>query len=279
MRCEVDGLDIYYEAMGEGMPILMIHGYGIDHHVMAGCMEPIFKHRPGYKRIYPDLPGMGRSKAADWLKSSDQVLDIIVKFSEKVIPGGDFLVAGESYGGYLARGLVYKMPQLIGGVLLICPVIVADRSKRDLPMRTVFVKDEALLAGIEPDMREFFERMLILQDRRRWERFQQDILPGMRDKDSSFTSRLMKEGYAFSFEVDKPEKLFEKPSLVLVGRQDASVGFKDALRIIDNYPRGTFAVLDRAGHGLEVEQEQVFNCLVHEWLDRAEEYEKTNFSK
>jgi uncharacterized caspase-like protein len=30
-------------------------------------------------------------------------------------------------------------------------------------------------------------------------------------------------------------------------------------------------VLDKAGHGLEVEQENVFNCLVDEWLDRVEE--------
>ncbi len=46
------------------------------------------------------------------------------------------------------------------------------------------------------------------------------------------------------------------------------------LKVVRNYPRGTFAVLDRAGHGLEVEQEKVFNCLVDEWLDRVEEYEK-----
>jgi len=274
MRCEVDGLDIYYEVAGEGVPILMIHGYGIDHHVMAGCMEPIFRYRPGFKRIYPDLPGMGRSKAADWLKNSDQVLDVLIKFCEKVMPGSDLLVAGESYGGYLARGLVYKMPRRLGGVLLICPVIIADRPERELPPRTVFVRDEALLASIEPETREFFERMLILQDKRRWERFQQDILPGMRDKDDGFTGRLMKEGYAFSFDVDKPEKPFERPSLVFTGHQDASVGFKDALRIIDNYPRGTFALLDRAGHGLEVEQETIFNCLVNEWLDRTDEYKR-----
>jgi hypothetical protein len=43
---------------------------------------------------------------------------------------------------------------------------------------------------------------------------------------------------------------------------------------VDNYSRGTFAVLDRAGHGLEVEQETVFNCLASEWLDRVEEQRK-----
>jgi pimeloyl-ACP methyl ester carboxylesterase len=276
MICKVRDIDIYYETYGEGKPILMIHGYGIDHNVMVGCMEPIFKSRPGYRRIYFDLPGMGLSKTADWLNSSDQILDIIVKFCDQVIPGENFLVSGESYGGYLARGLVYKEPQRLDGVLLICPVVIAEKSKRELPPRKVFVRDEQMLAGIEPISRKFFERMLVLQDERRWKRFQQDILPGMRSKDTDFTRRLMGGSYAFSFDVDRLERPFEKPSLVLAGRQDASVGFKDALRIIDDYPRGTFAVLDRAGHGLEVEQECLFNSLAGEWLDRVEEDARLN---
>ena len=155
MFCKVEGLDIYYEAYGEGTPVLMLHGYGIDHHVMVGCMEPIFTKRPGYRRIYLDLPGMGRSKAADWLNNTGQILDVIIKFCDLVIPDSNFLAAGESYGGYLARGLVYRVPERLAGVLLICPVIIADRSMRQLPPRTVFVKDSALLSGIGPEERKF----------------------------------------------------------------------------------------------------------------------------
>lgn len=271
MMCEVDGINIYYESYGDGLPVLMLHGYGIDHHVMTGCMEPIMKNRPGYKRIYMDLPGMGRSKAPDWLENTDQMLDIVIGFSKKVMPDGDLLVAGESYGGYLARGMVYKIRERIDGVLLICPVMVGEWSKRQLPPRRVFVKDEKLLARINPEDRKFFGRMLILQDKRRWERFQQDILPGRRMMDTAFLERLKQHGYECSFDVDRI-KPFDRPSLILAGRQDTSVGYKDALRLIDNYSRGTFAILDRAGHGLEVEQEKVFNCLVNEWLDRAEEF-------
>jgi pimeloyl-ACP methyl ester carboxylesterase len=272
MFCDVDGVSIYYEARGEGLPVLMLHGYGIDHSVMAGCMEPIFEKRPGYRRIYIDLPGMGRSKAPEWLGNSDQVLGIIIKLCDKLMPGKNFLVAGESYGGYIARALVNRIPERIEGVLLICPVMVGERSRRQLPERMVFVRDEKLLESIDPEDRRFFERMLILQDRRRWERFQQDILPGRRMEDMAFLERLKKHGYECSFDVDGLPGPFGRPSLILAGRQDASVGYKDAVRLIDNYSRGTFAILDRAGHGLEVEQETVFNVLANEWLDRVKEY-------
>ncbi len=56
-----------------------------------------------------------------------------------------------------------------------------------------------------------------------------------------------------------------------MGRQDHWLGYKDAWKILENYPRATFAVLDRAGHCLQMEQEKLFNQLVSEWLDRVEE--------
>ena len=60
--CNVNTAEIYYEDYGEGQPILMIHGFSPDHRLMSGCMEPIFKEREGYRRIYINLPGMGQSK-------------------------------------------------------------------------------------------------------------------------------------------------------------------------------------------------------------------------
>ncbi len=272
MICEIDELNIYYEVYGDGMPVLMIHGSGVDHHIMTGCLEPIFKGRPGWKRVYFDLPGMGRTRASDRLKNSDDMLRTVRQFCEEVIPDRTFSVVGESYGGYLARGLVHDIPEHLDGVLLICPVIIADWQKRDLPRRRVSKRDPQLLASIEPNERKEFEHFMAVQDKRRWERFRLDILPGIRSEDTAFIERLKKDGYTFSFDVDKLDHQFDKPSLMLAGRQDTPVGYADLLKIIENYPRGTFAILDRAGHGLQIEQEAVFNCMVNEWLDRVVEY-------
>lgn len=37
-----------------------------------------------------------------------------------------------------------------------------------------------------------------------------------------------------------------------------------------DYPRVTFAVLDMSGRNLQIEQPDVFNSLVHNWLNRLE---------
>ena len=41
---------------------------------------------------------------------------------------------------------------------------------------------------------------------------------------------------------------------------------------LDHYPRATFAVLDRAGHFVNIEQDVLCQALMSEWLDRVEEW-------
>jgi hypothetical protein len=50
------------------------------------------------------------------------------------------------------------------------------------------------------------------------------------------------------------------------------VGYRDAWGILENFPRATFAVLDRSGHFLEIEQQDLLSALAGEWLDRVEQY-------
>ena len=58
--------------------------YHPDHRLMTGCMEPVFNNRDGYKRIYIDLPGMGKTKGENWIINSDIMLDIVIDFIEEL---------------------------------------------------------------------------------------------------------------------------------------------------------------------------------------------------
>lgn len=43
MNYHYQDIDLYYECIGEGKPIVLLHGLGCDHRLMKGCMEPIFE--------------------------------------------------------------------------------------------------------------------------------------------------------------------------------------------------------------------------------------------
>lgn len=140
MIFEYQGTKLYYEIIGEGTPFLFLHGWGVDHHIMSGPVEPLFdagKNDPiaevlkekKYKRIYIDLPGMGKSEASEAIRTSDDLIEVIAAFIDAVIGKEKFLLMGQSYGGYLSRGLSVKCSGQMLGMILWCPLIFQDTGR------------------------------------------------------------------------------------------------------------------------------------------------------
>jgi pimeloyl-ACP methyl ester carboxylesterase len=261
---------LYHRDIGSGMPILMLHGFGLDHQSMMGYMEPLFQKRNGWRRIYADLPGMGRTGELNGIECADDLLGTILSLIDDTIGNQSFLIVGESYGGYLARGVLAKRISQVAGMLLVCPVVQPDKSKRILPARTVLFRDKRFVATLPDEEKESWESIAVIQDRRHWEMVKREILPG--EKRSRSHTRFLakiKRNYAFTFNPDLLDSPFQHPVLIVTGRQDHITGFQDAWSLVEMYPRASFAVLDGAGHNLSIEQRGTLSALVGDWLDRV----------
>lgn len=279
MEFKIKDINIYYEIHGKGTPVVMIHGWGPDHRLMKGCMEPIFKSiKDSYKRIYFDLPGMGKTNSSSWITGSDQMLEIITNFINDIIPGENYLLAGESYGGYLSRGLINKYSSKINGLLLICPLtrpyIPTENGmdKGNVPDLTVLEKDETFLKKLNEDDRKYFQGINVIQNEKIWKRFKPEVLEGLKIADNNFLDNCLGQNTFFSFDVDKLDKPFDKPSLIIMGRQDVAVGYRDQYKFLENFSRASYIILDKAGHNLQIEQDTLFNALVKEWLERVKNF-------
>lgn len=266
-KVTIHDVQMNYKVVGEGKPVIIIHGYVVDHVTMTSCLEPVFDRTEGYKRIYIDLPGMGKSESADWIINSDIMLDFVVEFINAIIPNHNFLLIGYSYGGYLSRGVLSRLPNRVDGLLLLCPVVIADRNKRVVPDNVVLQRDEAFLSGISTGLAEGFDSMMVIQTEKTHGRFKGEILESAERANYKFLERLQNNGYSFSFDLDTR---YEKPTLFLLGRQDSCVGYKDAWELLENFPRATFAILDQAGHNLQIERDTMFTVMVREWIKRTE---------
>jgi pimeloyl-ACP methyl ester carboxylesterase len=271
-----DASDLWYEIHGEGTPIVFIHGWGVDHRDESLEYEPILAERPGWSRLYLDLPGMGRTPPAASLDRLDRYLDVLLEFLDRVLKGKRFVLAGTSAGAYLARGVLLQRSRLIDGLLLKVPVIEPGIAKRQTPPFKPLVSDPQLMTGLNPAERAALGDVLVQNpsyvDALRMkirERFQpaQQIAENARLEEIRQDARR----YSLSFDVDAPGRPFDAPTLIVCGRQDTVVGYRDAWRIVENFPRATFAILDRADHGLLVDRPQLFHALVNDWLDRIEE--------
>lgn len=271
MECIIRDVKIYYESIGEGTPILMIHGWSPDHRLMKGCMEPVFKSvGRSWNRIYFDLPGMGKTKGEPWINGSDRMLELVLDFIDAVIPNRHFVLAGESYGGYIARGIINKRPSVVDGLLLICPVADLGVKEKGAEFR-VLEEDTAFLNSLSEEERNYFTGVGFnaVRNRRVWERYRDEILPGLKLADYSFLENCLGQHVLYSFNVDELEMPFMKPALMLTGRQDSAVGYRDLWKIIEMYPRASYVLLDKAAHNLQIEQDVLFTATVREWLDRV----------
>jgi pimeloyl-ACP methyl ester carboxylesterase len=273
MECDLGNITLHFEARGEGRPVLMIHGWSLNCSAMMADMEPIFESRPGWKRIYPNLPGHGHSPGPKWMENQDEILDVLLAFCDRVIGDERFLVAGVSAGAYLARGIIQRRGEQIDGLLLSVPLIIPLDDERTSPDHVSLFVDPDALADLRPG-EEWFAEMAVVQSRELLEmaRSEPAYEGGLGDLEFQERIRLSPKNYAYSFDVDRLETPFRAPTLIIAGRQDSVVGYQDAWQILENYPRGTFAVLDMAGHLLGFEQQELFRTLAAEWLDRVEIY-------
>lgn len=273
MECSLDNITVHYEVFGEGRPIILLPGWGMNVAQMAHDTEPYFQQRNnGWKRIYIDPPGHGKTPGKDWITNQDKILEIILACIDKLTAGQRFSVIGISLGAYLARGVIRYRAKFIDGIAMIVPIVIAEDKKRTVPTHKVLVEDPAIGAELTPEEADWFDMSVV--HTRKWLDYLRASpqVPEHESGDFEFLGKIREqpEKYAFSFDVDDVSEPFPGPSLIITGRQDAIAGYRDTWNILENYPRATYVVLDRAGHALE-EKEDLVHMLINEWLDRVEE--------
>jgi pimeloyl-ACP methyl ester carboxylesterase len=267
MEASVSGVRVHYAEHGSGTPILALHGAGVDHREIAGALEPVFRNVPGFRRLYPDLPGMGRTPAPRTIASNDDVVDILLGFIDSTLGDEPFLLIGQSYGGYLARAIAHRRPRQAAGMALICPV---GAHTRDVPGHEVLVSSVEPAGELDPDQEATYRSYFVVQTAETLRRFQEYVAPSASLVDESGLMRIFSR-----WELrDLPEtgEAYPHPVLILAGRQDATAGHTGPQELTEQYPRATFAVLDRAGHALVHEQPRLVQALVAEWLMRVREH-------
>ena len=87
MEVDAGGVRFSVVEHGTGRPVLVLHGGYVDHREAEACFEPALESVPGLRRIYPDLPGMGRTAAPDALRSADDVLEALLDLGDELSGG------------------------------------------------------------------------------------------------------------------------------------------------------------------------------------------------
>jgi pimeloyl-ACP methyl ester carboxylesterase len=255
VECRVGAAAVHDVEHGAGKPVPALHGAGVDHREAAACFEPALGAHGGRRRVYPDLPGMGRTPAPAALRSADDVLDRLLGFTGAVVGQDPALLVGHSAGAYYGHGLAARRPDRVAGLALVCPLLAGVR---DAPAHRPAV------AATDPGDAAF-RGHFVVHTPAMLGRYQRFVAPAVPLTDAAALERS-----GARWQLGLPEgPAYGRPTLVVAGRQDPTVGYAAAADLLDRYPRATLAVLDGAGHALPHEQPQLLAGLLREWLART----------
>ena len=243
---------------GEGDALLALHGAFVDHREIEACLEPALAARPGLRRLYPDLPGMGLTAAPEAIASADDVLDVLLRLVDDRVGERPLLVLGHSAGAHYARAIAGRRPHQVRGLALLCPLV---DGAHDVPDRVATFGDHDL--GDDG-----FREYVVVRTAETLARYQRYVAPAAELAHGDALARI---GERWRFADDSGSRPYAGPTLVVTGRQDSTVGHAGAYGLLEQYPRASFVVLDRAGHALPHEQPELLRALLAEWLHRVAE--------
>lgn len=114
---KIDGRPVSVAEVGEGQPVVFIHGWALGHRTYERPLAELAER--GYHIVAPALPGFGDSEAieakrtnfkgyGEWLVSLVREMDL-----------GEVVIAGHSFGGGVATGFAAAAPELTRHLILV----------------------------------------------------------------------------------------------------------------------------------------------------------------
>jgi 3-oxoadipate enol-lactonase len=142
-------ITIAYERRGKGTPLVLLHGYPLDHTIWEPVV-PLLEN--DFDLILPDLRGFGESDlSASTYGMADLATDIAGLLN--ALDMWQAAIAGHSMGGYAALAFARAYPQRVLGLGLVASQVLADTPEKKAGR---YQEAEAILAkgvqGVAEDM-------------------------------------------------------------------------------------------------------------------------------
>lgn len=250
----IDGRAYHYRDVGEGQPLLLLHGFPLT----GASFWPQLDAPPkGARLIVPDHRGFGGS-AFGPLSMDAIASDALALLDHLKVPQA--AVGGVSMGGYATMALLRRDPARVTKLVLIDTQCTADDDAGKARRRAV--ADETLARGMDPLVAAMMPKLIAPaapdEVRRRVEAMMRSVDP----KTAAAAS------LAMGTRSDSRELLsrFAGPALVVVGSEDPITPLAKAKELAGLLAGARLVVLEGAGHLANLEQPEAFNAALSEFL-------------
>ncbi|WP_456786918.1 alpha/beta fold hydrolase [Cellulomonas sp. P5_C5] len=236
-----------YRADGDGLPLVLLHGFPLDHRMWDEVADLLPPGRPVHAVDLPGTPGHATDLPEPALEASaDLVADALGAAGvERAV------VAGLSMGGYVALALVERHPDLVAGLALVDTKSTADAPEAHA--NRLRIADEAESTGSVDPVRPMASSLLGETTRA--------ARPQLADEVAAWIDQQEPAGIAWSQRAmaarpDRSDVLrgFRGPVAVVVGDEDTVTPVEAAEHLVATAVGARLVVVPQAGHLSAVEQ-------------------------
>jgi len=259
-KAKLTNFTFAYEQHGRGLPLLFIHGYPLNRFLW----KPQWTGLSDVARIIvPDLRGHGNSEAGPAPYSMDSFAQDCFELISALSISSPFVVCGLSMGGYIAMAMLRLHPERIAGLIL-----TATRSASDTPEAKAG-RDQSIQLVQEQGTRPVIEGMLsrLLSPKSLTNR--PEIITQARQIMASLpASTIIKDLQGLKERPDSTALLASstQPTLIIHGKDDQIVPLAEAQNLQNTIPGAQLVVVPDAGHLLNLEQPDLFNAAIRQFL-------------
>ncbi len=126
LKITLNGFELAYERRGHRMPLVLVHGYPLDHTIWEQIV-PLLEN--DFDLILPDLRGFGESGTTRTpYQLSEMAADLAALLD--VLKVNKTALAGHSMGGYVSLAFARAYPERLLGLGLVASQALADTPEK-----------------------------------------------------------------------------------------------------------------------------------------------------
>ncbi|MGB9080593.1 MAG: alpha/beta fold hydrolase [Desulfuromonadaceae bacterium] len=253
MKADLNGITLAYGDRGNGLPLVLVHGFPLCRKMWRPQAEAFSK--AGCRVITPDLRGFGESRLASGIASMEVYADDIVALLDHL--GIDkAVVGGMSMGGYLLLNLLERYPDRVAA-----PIFITTRAGGDDDAgkaRRTELAEACRIQGIMP-VAEAFRNLLFAPETVAGN-------PELVDEVFGWMTATDPLGAAAALIAMRDRRdcvsllgSITHPALVIGADQDRAAPVEHSRIIAEGLPHADLCILQGGGHMINLEQPAGFN--------------------
>lgn len=244
----------YYQEKGNGQPIILIHGLGLNNTIWNMIAELLSSR---FRVILPDMRAHGKSFSSEMEFSMRDMGEDVVRMMDRMdIPSA--IIAGHSMGGYIALSILKNFPERIIGIALIASHIYADSESK---------KKQRIIMAEQLTTEEPGDVFYDMPGKLTRDRAIADLCKDMIKQTDAAGIKGVLRAMAHRPSSKELWKLNTIPSMIVIGKEDSFIPVETIRKMTVLNGNTVVHEIENAGHMVMMEKPDITSNILSNWSE------------